>query len=89
MCVCVCVCVYVCVCVCEMHGRRSNTCHTHKCLTTCQQMIAVRVVLLENRQFQEPSTVNSRNLKPSTPGTLNCQTQRILNRHPIGPSTQA
>ena len=26
----------------------------YKCLTTCQQMTAVRVVLLENRQLQEP-----------------------------------
>ena len=34
----------------------------HKCLTICQQIIAVAVVLLENRLLQEPLTVK----KPST-----------------------
>ena len=55
-------------------GTKSNEKVTHgmphKCLTTCQQMIAIRVVLLENSQLQESSTVNFKNLKPSTPNNL-------------------
>ena len=51
-------------------GTKSNKKGTrvvpHKCLTTYQQMIAVRVILVENCQLQGPSTVNSRNLNRQT-----------------------
>ena len=66
-------------------GTKSNQKVTrgmpHKCLTTCQQMIAIRV-LLKNRQLQGSSTVNFNNLKPSTLNNLGLLTPNNIEPSP-------